>query len=149
MGAYLLMFLTTLVSNIDVMVSAESIPTAWGFWLFVLIALQITPYVVNIGFRKDWKRWPQIFVLASAGGLIVIDLIVFGRIWAPPLATFIWAWLIHFTRHLGASFVLSAVLATPGCEMRVIPGFMARLTGKSSAEHYCPGPLDRIDRWEH
>ena len=32
--------------------------------------------------------------------------------------------------------------------MRAIPHLWTVLTGKATKEHYCPGPLDRIDKWE-
>ena len=37
------------------------------FWLFVLIALHVTPYVVNIGFGVSSRRKPQHVVLALPG----------------------------------------------------------------------------------
>lgn len=110
------------------------------FWL--------TPYVVNIGFTKNWRRAPQWAVLVLAAIALVIDLAVFGTWWAPPLGFLVWAWLVYFSAHLGISFVLSALVATPGCEMRAIPHLWTLTTGRSTKEHYCPGPLDRIDRWE-
>ena len=46
------------------------------------------------------------------------------------------------------SFVLSSILSTPGCEMRAIPHAWTLLTGHVTPEHYCPGALDRVDRFE-
>ena len=48
----------------------------------------------------------------------------------------------------GISFVLSAALATPGCEMRAIPHLWTIVTGRATKEHYCPGFLDGLDKWE-
>ena len=48
---------------------------------------------------------------------------------------------------LGISVVLSALIATPACEMRSIPHLRTLTTGRATKEH-CPGALDRIDRWE-
>ena len=50
--------------------------------------------------------------------------------------------------HLSLSFLLSTAIATPGCEMRAIPHLWTLVTGRATKEHYCPGALDSIDRWE-
>ena len=71
-----------------------------------------------------------------------------GTILGQPLW---WASLVLMTyvfAHLGVSFLLSALLATPGCEMRAIPHLIAIVRGKSADEHYCPGFIDTVDRWE-
>lgn len=61
----------------------------------------------------------------------------------------LFVWLVYLFTHLGSAFVLSAMLGTPGCEMRSFHDLYARLTGKSVKEHICPiGPLGPIDRWE-
>lgn len=91
---------------------------------------------------------PQHAVLAISAGLIAVDLAVWGTWWAPPLGTFLLVWLAYFSAHLGLSFVVSAVIATPGCEMRSLPHLWTLITGRATKEHYCPGPLDPIDRWE-
>ena len=78
-------------------------------WNGVVPALFLISYVVNIGFSRDWKKWPA-FV---------------------------------------SCFLLAALLATPGCEMRSIHHIYSVLTGRPTAEHHCPvGPLTAIDRWE-
>jgi hypothetical protein len=147
-GGWLLMTLVTLLTNYRILFAGETVPSHWTFWVFVLIALQITPYVVNIGLGKNWRRKPQFFVVAMSGILLVVDFIVFGTAWAPPLGLFLGLWLMYFSGHLGLSFVVSALLSTPGCEMRSLPDLRSRLFGGASVEHYCPGPLDAIDRWE-
>ena len=58
------------------------------------------------------------------------------------------AWVYYWFVHLGFSFFLAAVLATPGCEMRSIPHLWTLITRRATKEHYCPGFLDRLDRWE-
>ena len=55
---------------------------------------------------------------------------------------------VYVYAHLGLSFLLSAILATPGCEMRAIPHLAGILTRAPAREHYCPGFLDNVDRWE-
>ncbi|MCK5489362.1 MAG: hypothetical protein KAI98_05215, partial [Gemmatimonadetes bacterium] len=41
-------------------------PTHWTMWAFIGLAFLVTPYVINIGFTRNWKRLPQI-AIALAG----------------------------------------------------------------------------------
>ena len=148
LGAMLLWALYVMLTDGLLLMSTRRVPRSVSFWVFVAIAFYLTPYVVNIGFTKNWRRRPQVFVAVTAGVLIAVDLLLFGSWWAPPLGVFVWAWLVYFSAHLGLSLVLSAVLRTPGCEMRAIPHLWTIISGRETPEHYCPGPLDRIDRWE-
>ena len=147
-GVILLQALWQMLTDGASMVSLSVAPRGWSFWFFVAIAFHITPYVVNIGFSRNWRRKPQVFIAAAAGALIAVDFAVYGTWWAPPLGTFVWIWLVYFSAHLGFSFVLSTILGTPGCEMRAIPHLWTILSGRSTKEHYCPGPFDGIDKWE-
>ena len=118
-------------------------------WNGILPGLVLVSYVVNIGFSRAWKKWPAVIsaaVLLSAGG---IGIVTAGSVETALLARTIWAWELYLYSHLGASFLLSAALATPGCEMRAFHDLYSRLTGTPLKEHLCPiGPLTYIDRWE-
>ena len=147
-GVMLLSALLQMLGSGGSLFSLTVAPRGWSFWVFVAIAFHVTPYVVNIGFVKNWRRKPQAFVAVAATALIGVDLAIYGTWWAPPLGTFVWLWLVYFSAHLGFSFVLSTILGTPGCEMRAIPHLWTILSGRSTKEHYCPGPFDGIDKWE-
>ena len=118
-------------------------------WNGVLPGLFLVSYVINIGFSRAWKKWPAI---ASAGVFLVLA--AFGMLSAGSaetelLARTVWIWLFYLSIHLGLSFLLSAALGTPGCEMRAFHDLYSRLSGNPTKEHYCPvGPLSAIDRWE-
>ncbi len=138
-GAFL--FTTQDLDSTQAVLVRFVVAVAFAFWLF--------PYVVNIGFSKAWGRWPQVAIvvllLASAAASWVFYNVILG----PPVGLIIFVWLIYVFGHLGASFVLASVLATPGCEMRAIPHLWSLVTGRETKEHYCPvGPLHRIDKWE-
>jgi hypothetical protein len=60
----------------------------------------------------------------------------------------VFVWLLYTLGHLGVSFVLAAVIATPGCEMRSLPQLGAKLRRRTTDMHYCPGILTPVDRWE-
>lgn len=120
-----------------------------GLWGWALVALYLFSYVVNIGFGKTWGRWPQIAVIACAFAASILSFIAYDSFWGPPLAWFMIGWLVYIYSHLAISFLLSAILATPGCEMRALPHLFAIISSHPSKEHCCQvGPLSRIDAWE-
>ena len=147
LGTWLLVAFYSLVVGGVGLLETEP-PAHWTFWVFTAFALWVTPAVVNIGFAKNWRRKPQLFLLAGAALAIVADLAFYGSWWGPPLGLLVWTWLLYFCAHLGVSFVLAAFIATPGCEMRALPHLWMLITGRATQEHYCPGFLDSLDRWE-
>ncbi len=118
-------------------------------WNGVIIALFLISYVINIGFSRAWKKWPAI---ASAGILSAIaaaGYLTEGTIETNLFAHALWGWELYLFSHLGLAFIIAAVIATPGCEMRAFHDLYSRLTGVETKEHYCPvGPLNPIDQWE-
>lgn len=118
--------------------------------LLLLAPLCVFNYVVNIGFGLNWRHWPLLgsmlmFALAAVGAVLVT-----GRLDSPILGLPLNIWLAYFYAHLGVSFLLSALLATPGCEMRSIPELLGRLRGRRADEHPCPVAfLSWLDGWEN
>jgi hypothetical protein len=130
--------------GMDVPRLLEDIP-----WLLsVLFAFHVFPYIVNIGFSRDWRRRPQLGIIVLAIVTGVIGIIQYGSFWAPPLGWLIVVWLIYVYGHLGTSMLVAAMIGTPGCEMRAIPHLWTIVSGRQTAEHYCPGFLNRLDKWE-
>ena len=73
-----------------------------------------------------------------------------GSLDSPILGLPLNFWLAYFYGHLGLSFVLASLIATPGCEMRSIPEIIGQARGATSEEHHCPaGFITQIDEWEH
>ncbi len=119
-----------------------------NIWPMLIVPLFIINAVVNIGFGVSWGRWPAYF------SVITLTLIaLFSRVLAGTFDNFIfgaglWIWLVYFYTHIGLSFTLAGVAATPGCEMRALPDLIGRLTGKPAQEHHCPAFIGTIDNWE-
>ncbi len=118
--------------------------------LLLLGPLCLFNYVVNIGFTKNWGQLPLIISLAvlvlSAGAAYLVSGSFDSPIFGVPLNL----WFAYFYGHLGVSFVLAAIIATPGCEMRSIPELIGKARGTVSNEHHCPvGFITGIDEWEH
>lgn len=148
LGIWLLWFFVLLVTQGPAVLISTTVPQSWSFWLVTAFIFWVTPYVINIGFTRRWRRKPQGVVLGIVTTAVVIDLISYGTWWAPPLGVFLLGWLLYISGHLGFSLVLSGLIATPGCEMRAVPHLWTMITGRQTKEHYCPGPLDKIDQWE-
>jgi len=75
--------------------------------------------------------------------------LAFGTPDHPLFGAALWAWSVCFFSHLGVSFTLPAIIATPGCEMRAIPQILGRISGRAIAEHHCPASsITKIDAWE-
>jgi hypothetical protein len=118
-------------------------------FLMLLAPLWILNYVVNIGFSKSWGQRPRIFSLVILAIAAVSAFVVSGSFDSPIFGLPLNLWLGYFYGHLGLSFVLSALIATPGCEMRAIPEIIGRISGHASAEHHCPaGFITQLDAWE-
>jgi hypothetical protein len=118
-------------------------------WNGILPGLFLISYIVNIGFSRAWKKLPAI---ASAGVFLLVAGIAYlsqGTVETISLAQTIWAWEIYAFSHLGISFLVAGLIATPGCEMRALHYLYSKITGVPTKEHYCPiGPLHSIDQWE-
>lgn len=117
--------------------------------LLILAPLYIINYVVNIGFSKSWGRRPLFASLAVLVVSACAAFLVSGTFDSPIFGLPLNLWLAYFYGHLGISFGISALIATPGCEMRAIPELYGRMRGKPSEEHHCPASfITRIDEWE-
>ncbi len=118
------------------------------WWAGSVALLTVFPYIINIGFGVAWKAWPRIVVIAAMLVGIAVNLALYGSVWSPDLGWFVVAWQLYAMIHLGVSFLLAAAIATPGCEMRALPHLWTLLTGRATKEHYCPGHIDTVDKWE-
>jgi len=132
----------------DLMMGTTSIrPLVWNG---ILPALFLMSYVVNIGLSRAWKKWPAVIGLGITMIAGMYGYVQTGQYGTLVLARTLWALELYVFTHLGLSFVLAALLATPGCEMRAAQHLYSKLTGMPAKEHHCPiGPLNGIDKWEH
>ncbi len=126
----------------------NGIPLYGGNLASLFVFFWLLPYVVNIGWSLNSRRIPQILVIVGSLLLGGLDFVNSGVFYGPLLRIFTMVWFFYVVVHLGISMVLAALIATPGCEMRAIPQIWARWRGNKTREHFCPGFLNRIDRWE-
>lgn len=118
-------------------------------WNGVPIGLFLVSYIINIGYSRAWKKWPAFFSAAVLAIIAAYGFVTSGSLETGLLARVVWVWEFYLFLHLGAAFLIAAVIATPGCEMRAFHDLFSRVSGIGTKEHYCPvGPLHPIDRWE-
>lgn len=149
LGACCLFGIHNLIVGGDALLS-DSIPDHLGWWFMVAMALWLTP-IVRIAFRfaRSWGNWRPRAVVAIVFAIITVGSMVLEHTpWTPATGLFLILWMGYVFGHLGICFVLSAIIGTPGCEMRSIPHLWTLITGQETKEHACPGFLDDVDRWE-
>ena len=118
-------------------------------WNGILPGLFLISYVINIGFSRSWGKKPAFVSASVLAAVALISYLSSGNVETDLFARALWIWELYLFVHLGLSFVLSAAIGTPGCEMRAIHDLYSRITGRPTKEHYCPiGPLHPIDQWE-
>ena len=118
-------------------------------WNGIIIGLFLISYIVNIGFSKDWKKWPALVSVAVFFAMGGFSFLFQGNFETLTLASTIWLWELYLFSHLGLSFILAGLIGSPGCEMRAFHHLYSKISGKPTKEHVCPvGPLHSIDQWE-
>jgi len=104
--------------------------------------------VLNLGFTLKNNYRAQVFVFATTLFILIYEWFSGGPLFGSAFTAFLMFWMTYVFGHLGISFVLSAIIKTPGCEMRALPHLWTILTGIKSKEHHCPGFIRNIDEWE-
>jgi len=135
LGVACIHFIYLLIQHGDqVIYSLESNPMTW---IAVTAAFVLINHVVNIGFGKKWGRMPQTLFVWASVGLIIFSLYSEGQILGAPFRYFLFGYLFYFYLHLGVSLLLSS-----------LPHLYTIITGKETREHFCPGFIGDVDKWE-
>lgn len=122
--------------------------TSLPYIAFGLFALALIPYVINIGFGVRWGMWPRVAFAGLVLGSAAYSYMTHGTLVAQIFWLVVNGMMIYTYAHLGLSFCLAAVLATPGCEMRALAHLAGLLRQQDTREHYCPGFIRHVDEWE-
>jgi hypothetical protein len=112
-GCALLYFFIVTLTNFGNYIGL-TVPKHPLMWLGVALSFYFLAYVVNVGFTITWGRWLQLITVLVAMASVVLDLSVYGSFWGPPLGLLVFVLLAYVTGHLGLSFILAGLLATPG-----------------------------------
>jgi hypothetical protein len=118
-------------------------------WNGILPSLFLISYVINIGYSRSWKKWPAVVSTTMLLTISALGYLLDGSFESAVFARALWTWELYVFGHLGVSFLLAALIGTPGCEMRALHDLYSRISGTPTKEHYCPvGPLNPVDQWE-
>ena len=147
-GLMCLWYVSELIATAGTLIASDGnmLPLIWNGILPVLFLIS---YVVNIGFSRSWGKLPEVVSAALLAVAALASYLSLGTVETDLFARVVWIWELYLFAHLGLSFVLAAIIGTPGCEMRALHDLYSRITGVPTKEHYCPiGPLHPIDQWE-
>ncbi len=148
LGVIVLLSTYSVATHYDQLTFAGGVPLSIGLWVLAFALFYSMRDVIDLGLNVHWGQKAQLATLGLAAAAIVIDEIGYGRLWAPPLGTLFYLWVLLIGFPLGVALILAGIWGTPGCEMRVFSALLARLQGRSAAEHFCPGGIDFLDHWE-
>jgi hypothetical protein len=112
-GCALLYFFIVTMTNFGNYVGL-TVPKYPLMWLGVALSLYFLAYVVNVGFTITWGRRLQLILVSAAMATVMLDLLIYRSFWGPPLGLLVFVLLAYVTGHLGVSFILAGILATPG-----------------------------------
>ena len=70
--------------------------------------------LINIGLGRMWGRSAQIVIAVVIAGLLIVDLTIYGQLWAPPVAWFLFLLTEIVLGLAGINLILAAALAVPG-----------------------------------
>ncbi len=93
--------------------------TGWeipgGTWLpMLLLAVYLMPGIIDRGFTVGWGRWSWGVFGLLASGAAAFDLARYGSLWGPPLGWVTLLTMAYVFGHLGLSFTVAGLFATPG-----------------------------------
>lgn len=115
------------------------------FYMLLGLTVWLSSWVIRILVDRPWGQKPVLVLLAGAAVAAGAGYATAGTFDALPLNLYLWAWFTGFILVLGPAHVLSAIFATPGCEMRVYAQLLARLQGDEAEVVACPAGIDRFD----
>lgn len=147
-GLLCLWYVSELLRAFESLIASDGsvLPLVWNG---ILPGLFLISYVINIGFSRSWGKRPAVVSAALLAVSALGSYLSSGTAETELFARVVWVWEVYLFAHLGLSFVLAAVIGTPGCEMRALHDLYSRITGYPTKQHYCPiGPLHSIDQWE-
>ena len=84
------------------------------WWIGAALCFYFLSNVVNRGFTRAWRWWPQLIFGLLALLAVVFDFWYYGSLWGPPLGLLLFLLMAYVLGHLGLSFLLAGVLGTPG-----------------------------------
>lgn len=122
---------------------------AYPMWIGIAILFYFLPYAISTAVGRDWGYRPLIVVLSGAVVAALVGWAVAGSAWGPVPFAYLVIVAAALALEIGVAFIIQAVLATPGCEVRAYADLWSRITGRPVNERACLNPAyRRLDAWE-
>lgn len=118
------------------------------FWFLALLAFLSLPGFVDVLLGLQWRRKSQLFILLLGAVAAGLNLALYGQVWIPLLAWLVYGVIVIVLGVQALSFLLAALLRTPGCEWRALPHLLALLQGGEVDVEPCSIYLHKLDAWE-
>lgn len=147
LGSALLLSAYSAAHRISAGIPVSSSASDPFYWLAAALSLYFLRDVIDGGFGRSWGRWAQVAVLVLGVAAAGVDVLLQGSVWAPALGWLVNGLMLVVLGYLGLNLVIQALVATPGCEVRVLPHLIARLRGRATAEYPCL-VFSSLDAWE-
>ena len=127
----------------DVRIFATDFPSEPGIWFGILLSVYFFSDSINAGFGRKWGWKPSLTVVGLMILAAVVNFIVSGSFWGLSLGILFWGIVTWATGLFGISFIIAAIIKTPGCEAGAIRQLMGRDVGDT-----CSLGIHRLDSWE-
>lgn len=85
-----------------------------NLFLAILFAVYLLPHTLDRGFTLKWGHRSQLVLLLLALAAAAFDFAYYGSLWGPPLGWLVLLTIVYVFGHLGLSFIVAAIAATPG-----------------------------------
>ena len=90
------------------------IPTGIFFWLGAAWCFFLLPHMIDRGFTRTWGPWTQLVFIIIVLGAAAFDFWHYGSLWGPPLGLLVFLLMAYVFGHLGLSYIVAGIFATPG-----------------------------------
>ncbi len=84
-------------------------------WLpAIFLAVYLLPRMIDRGFTVQWGYRSQLVLGLLALGAVAFDFTYYGSLWGPPLGWLVLLTIAYVFGHIGLSFIVAGIAATPG-----------------------------------
>ena len=90
------------------------VPKGVWWWIGAGYCFLLLPVMVNRGFTLEWGKRPQLVFVLLALAAAGFDFWYYGSLWGPPLSLLVVLLMAYVFAHLGFSYIVAAVAASPG-----------------------------------
>ena len=88
-------------------------PSSLFFWLGAAWSFLLIPHMIDRGFTLTWGPWAQLVFFIIVLGVVAFDFWHYGSLWGPLLGLLVFLLMAYVFGHLGLSYIVAGIFATP------------------------------------